>query len=568
MILLAVLLAANAAAQPSTAAIAVPSSRSAAQRRTPPLTGARCERLSSLAIPAASIGLATKGGTTTSARFVPADTAAADPHPDHCLVSGRIAPVDASAPDIRFEVALPAAWNGKAVMLGGGGFNGSIPKIASNASMLAGPAPLARGFVVFGGDSGHQSAPGNLATVGRFAMNDEAYRNYSGEALKKTRDAALVVIRAAYGQAPRTAYFIGGSKGGGEGLYLASRWGADWDGIVSHFPAHGVGILLGMLTLTENFGSPATYPSVAKRMLLHRAAMAACDGLDGVADGLIGNVGACRKTFDPATATVDGTPLRCSGGADAGDTCLSDAQLAAFKAADGETRYGFTLADGHASFPGFNMLTSVSGVAPTTPVQATVTIGGLGYERPAFPVTPKMPLTAMFVDNYFRYFVTRDTGFDASQVSFATLKRYEARLKQLSAPDPADAALGAFQKRGGKLILMHGSDDLLISPRWTESYYASLRSSLGARKVDSFVRFYEVAGMGHGASATFQASWDYLGAIGNWAERGVDPADALVVADLVGVPGRTRPMCRFPAFPRYRGTGDVNAAASFACARR
>jgi hypothetical protein len=45
----------------------------------------------------------------------------------------------------------------------------------------------------------------------------------------------------------------------------------------------------------------------------------------------------------------------------------------------------------------------------------------------------------------------------------------------------------------------------------------------------------------------------------------VDPARNQIVTDTVGVPGRTRPLCLYPTWPKYGGRGDVNAAASFSC---
>jgi feruloyl esterase len=52
-----------------------------------------------------------------------------------------------------------------------------------------------------------------------------------------------------------------------------------------------------------------------------------------------------------------------------------------------------------------------------------------------------------------------------------------------------------------------------------------------------------------------------------WVEKGRPPRN-LVVTDTAGVPGRTRPLCDYPTWPRYRGAGDVNEAASFACVGR
>jgi hypothetical protein len=89
---------------------------------------------------------------------------------------------------------------------------------------------------------------------------------------------------------------------------------------------------------------------------------------------------------------------------------------------------------------------------------------------------------------------------------------------------------------------------------------------MGPDAVRSFVRFYEVPGYNHAASAVFNASWDSLTALEHWVDHGDAPANQ-VVTDTVGVPGRTRPLCEFPLWPGYNGTGSVNSAASFSCMR-
>ncbi|HTH79392.1 MAG TPA: tannase/feruloyl esterase family alpha/beta hydrolase, partial [Ramlibacter sp.] len=124
--------------------------------------------------------------------------------------------------------------------------------------------------------------------------------------------------------------------------------------------------------------------------------------------------------------------------------------------------------------------------------------------------------------------------------------------------------LNAFNAKGGKLLLAHGTADVLVSTRATEQYYQRLQAQMGAGTVNNFVRFYEVPGLGHAASSQFNASWDSLTALENWAEKGVAPSGQ-VVKDTVGVPGRTRPLCDFPKWPKYNGTGDLNAASSFTC---
>ena len=88
---------------------------------------------------------------------------------------------------------------------------------------------------------------------------------------------------------------------------------------------------------------------------------------------------------------------------------------------------------------------------------------------------------------------------------------------------------------------------------------------MGAPSVSSFARYYEIPGYGHAVSSVFNAAWDSLTTLENWVEKGVAPPPQ-IVADTAGVPGRTRPLCDFPGYPKYKGAGDINLAASYSCA--
>ena len=157
-----------------------------------------CDQMVGLTVPAAAIGLPTRGAAVTSAAVVPAAGTGASALPEYCLVNGKISPIDTTAPDILFRVALPTDWNSKIVMFGGGGFDGSIPNVAGNVPV--GPTdqllPLGRGYATFASDSGHQ-ADALGSQDGTFLMNDEAMRNWGGEALKKTRDASVYLDQGA-----------------------------------------------------------------------------------------------------------------------------------------------------------------------------------------------------------------------------------------------------------------------------------------------------------------------------------------------------------------------------------
>ena len=149
-------------------------------------------------------------GPTPAARVTPAN-------PEFCKVLGQIAPSDPKAPPIKFQVNSRS--NGTAARC-------NMAAAASTACSITGlglpPAfpfgttsPLARGFVTYGTDSGHETKPGEPPQV--FALNDEAFENFAYRSYKRVRDAAVALMVRAYGNPPAKLYFMGSSEGGREG---------------------------------------------------------------------------------------------------------------------------------------------------------------------------------------------------------------------------------------------------------------------------------------------------------------------------------------------------------------
>jgi len=532
-----------------------------------------CGDLNGRAIAATSIGLPTTGAVVTSATVVAASGSGPTAVGEYCRVLGDINPVDATAPPIKFQVNLPVAWNFRAMMFGGGGYNGTIATGTGNvpAGPVDQPTPLGRGYATFGSDSGHQANAAG-SRDGSFGTNDEALRNFAGDALKKTRDVAVEIIKARYATntIPRT-YFAGGSTGGREALLVVQNWPADFDGAIVLYPAWNAAALdLQFGRMTRQLALPGAYPSREKRKVLYDSAVAACDALDGVADGLISNQAACDAGFDPATAMLGGNPIRCPGGVDVGDTCLSDAQIASFNVLNTTLTLPYALASGETTYPGFVTWGTDFGIPSSSPLQPTVLTLSLGTVQPAFPMPPVAattpPYGSTFWDEWVKYFVTRDASFNSLSLDPQNPGPWQGRIVELTAIQDANATdLSAFQARGGKILMAHGIHDALVSSRATRQYLQRIQGAMGAANVSNFLRYYEIPGYGHAVSSQFNAAWDSVTVLENWVERGIAPP-AQVVADTAGVPGRTRPLCEYPAWPRYNGSGDVNAAASFTCA--
>src|SRR6266568_3304404 len=267
---------------------------------------------------------------TPAARIAPAN-------PAFCKVLGHIEPTDPKAPPIKFEVNLPVEWNGRSVQYGGGGFNGTLITGLGlpPAYPFDKPAPLARGFVTYGTDSGHESKPGEPPQL--FALNDEAFENFAHRAYKKVRDAAVTLMERAYGKKPEKMYFIGSSEGGREGLTMAQRYPDDFDGIFARVPVinwvglQHAGTRSGLATMGEGWIRPAQVELVAK------AVLQACDKADGAEDLLVLDPVGCKAKFQPES-------LRCAAG-QSGDQCLTDAQIKAVDTLHATYKFPFALAN-------------------------------------------------------------------------------------------------------------------------------------------------------------------------------------------------------------------------------
>jgi feruloyl esterase len=114
------------------------------------------------------------------------------------------------------------------------------------------------------------------------------------------------------------------------------------------------------------------------------------------------------------------------------------------------------------------------------------------------------------------------------------------------------------------MILTVGSIDHTISPYNTVNYYERLVARFGQATAQTFLRFYRIPGFAHG-NGLFNAKFDALAALDGWVDGGHAPGTLEAVDINPGNNLRRRPMCVYPAWPRYNGAGDLNAASSFSC---
>ena len=533
-----------------------------------------CTDLNGMTVAAAAIGLPTTGAVVTSTQTVAASATVGE----YCKVLGDINPVSANAPKIRFQLNLPTAWNNKALMFGGGGYNGSIATGTGNvpAGPTDKPTPLGRGYATFGSDSGHQAGPAG-SRDGSFGANDEALHNFGGDALKKTRDVAGSLIEARYGTKAQRTYFAGGSTGGREALIAVSTWPQDFDGAIVLYPAwNATALNLHLGRVTQALAQPNAYPSRAQRKLVFDAALQACDGLDNVVDGLISNQSACEARFDPSTATLNGASIVCPAGQN-NDSCLTPQMINALKVFGQSTLLPYRLASGENVSPGYTVWGTDLGIPATgmnaiqTALQPTVLTLTFGVQQPANPMPPVVdatntpPYGSTFWDQWVKYFVTRDANANPLTLDPLNPGPWQQRIIDLGAIQDANRTdFSGLRTKGGKILMAHGIHDGLVPNRESQQFMSRVRQTMGSAAVADFMRYYEIPGYNHAVSTQFNAAWDSLTTLENWVEQGIAPPPQ-VVADTAAVAGRTRPLCEYPSWPRYNGSGDVNLAASFTC---
>lgn len=471
------------------------------------------------------------------APFGPPGGAAID-LPEHCLVRGMLEPrtgVGGHSFGIGFEIRLPTSWNGRFLFQGGGGLDGAVTPAIGMAG--SGPTALGRGFAVVSTDAGHQGQDASFAT------DQQARLDYAYQALGKVTAQAKQIIASYYGRPAKWSYFMGCSNGGRQGMMAAQRYPLEFDGIIAGDPGFrlsraAVGELwdstqLSRIAPKDGQGRPIISQAFADAdlKLVSAAVLEQCDGLDGVKDGMVNDVKACR--FDPKT-------LLCKGSATT--ACLSAAKVDALRkifggARDsrGEPIYASWPYDAGISSPDWRVWKM--GFSPTAPgVNQTM---GLDALRRYFATPPDPTITPENFDFDRAAALTAQTG---------------------AINDPTSTYMTSFVQHGGRLLIYQGVSDPVFSANDIMAWYDKLARDAGPPQ--DWARLFLVPGMNHCQGGPSTDRFDALAALQAWVEDGRTP-DRLV-ATGAAFPGQSRPLCPYPKVARYGG-GDKASADSFAC---
>jgi len=456
------------------------------------------------------------GAAKAKARWVAADQAKG--LSGFCEVTATLSPEKDS--EIGVVYRLPAGWNGKMLGLGGGGW-------AGNVTLEVAMPGLAAHYATAQTDGGH---PGTDLWDNEWAAQPGPATDFSWRAVREMTVAGKKLVAAFYGKPHTRAYFQGCSTGGRQALMEAQRFPDDYDGIVSGAPVYSLQVQSSAVMRNNLFAQPGAGLDDEEVKLVNRSVLSACDALDGIKDGVIADPRSCSWTPEK---------LACKPGQETG--CLTLAQVNALAIA----YEGVRTPDGSwAQLPlskggeaGWGVFIAVAGGGR----EGSNGGGMAGLSRPLFGVD----------------------AFDYSKLTPRDVMRARsspfAKMYEATDPDLAD-----YFARGGKLLLWHGESDPGPSPVATIDYAEQVMRADPEGGAGGF-RLFLAPGVEHCQGGPGADRIDTLAALDAWLES--DTAPDMVTGTRVDG-SMTRPICAWPKVAHYKGKGDANDPANYACEAR
>ena len=467
-----------------------------------------CSSLTGLIIPNTTI---VRSSEIPAGSFEPEGATRPVSVPEFCRVTAVSRPANDS--EIHLEVWLPpeAKWNGKFEGTGNGGFSGAL----SYSTMAD---ALRRGYATAGSDTGHEADDLTFGVGHPDKIDDWGWR-----AVHVMTEAARLIVRNQYGRWPGHSYFSGCSTGGQQALTEAQRFPGDYDGIVAGDPGNNRIHLMAGAMWSLKVARPLT---AAKLPLITRAAMAACDDIDGIRDGIISDPGRCA--FDAGT-------LLCKG--EDRDDCLTSAQVESVRQIYRGARNPRT---GERIFAGWPVGTETT--------WTTYFVG---------PAEPRR-------NEFWKLWVFNNPAWDWQTFDFDLDLAYaDAKMAVVNS---VDANLQPFRARHGKLIMYHGLADGNVPAEDAIEYYEKVGRAMGGlARTRDFARLFLAPGMGHCSGGAGPDIFDAVGALDRWVGQGTAPEQIVASHLSNGVTDRTRPLCPYPAIAKWKGSGSSDEAVNFVC---
>jgi feruloyl esterase len=431
-----------------------------------------------------------------------------EPIPQHCRVKLTLKPTSDS--NIYSELWMPTDnWNGKLLVVGNGGFAGSIQGYGDMQ------VALRLGYATAATDTGHNAADG---PNGMFALgHPEKIVDFAYRALHDTTVESKRLIKQMYSRNAQYSYYKGCSTGGRQAIMAATRFPDDYDGIIGgalanrHIHMHTAGSAR-QIVLARN---PDMAISPEKAQMVTEAVMNKCDTLH---EGFLNN---------PQQCTFDVSSLLCKGAES--NECLTQPQLKAVEMFYG----GLKNSKGEIIFAG-------------------QVLGN--------PLTPQRSNQTVNVIDTVRIWAFQNKDYDWH--SFDLDRDMPIIDKKIGFVDATDPDLKKFKAHGGKLLLYAGWADTTITPKNTVEYYQSVVKKMGPNETKDFTELFMVPGMGHCRGGNGPDTFDTIGTLEKWREQGVTPT---TIAATNRNSGLSRPLCPYPQYAKYKGSGDLKDAANWSC---
>ena len=480
------------------------------------------------AIPNAKAVMSCENLTSVKLPNTTIESAAVSPNsPNVCMVTA-VTTHPPAGDKVRIWVAIPTTnWNGRFLGNGGGGFSGG------NAGAVN--APATAGYASGATDTGHEGASGSFALDANGRLNWQLIRDNAHLGIHEMTVTGKALTQAMYGVAPKYSYFNGCSTGGRQGLSEVQRYPQDYHGVVSGAPAinwnrfhimHMWGPVV--MNAANNPVAPCKLDAAVA------AAVASCDGIDGVKDGVL---------EDPKRCSYDPKALIGTSAGDCGAFTDADAAIIR-KMWEGPRRQ-----DGTFMWYGLPRGADLKAIWTSRS-------------------TPLRPVPFGISMDWYRYFLTQDPKFDGNNITPDAYERFwDQSVEQYGAVFGTDNPdLTAFRDHGGKAIVWHGWADQLITAEGTVDYYTRVQQQMGgAKKTAEFIRLFMAPGIGHCGGGAGPTPGGQLEALMAWVEENKAPESLLATRPAQNGPARTRPVCAYPLVAKYKGSGSTDNATSFSC---
>jgi pimeloyl-ACP methyl ester carboxylesterase len=400
---------------------------------------------------------------------------------------------------VKVWINLPLkSWNGRFCGTGGGGYLGGTTLLMGSYTT--------QGFAVGCTDAGHDGMTGAFALdAANHCLNWQEIRDYGYLGIHDMTVVGKAIVQAFYDKPARYSYFVGGSNGGRQGITEAQRYPEDYDGILSYYPAINLTkIFMGGLWAHAVMNDANNILSEEKQRAVKAAAVKACDGDDGVVDGVISDPGHC--TWDPKAFV----------GAAVGNEVFTDSDADVIR----KIWEGPRTHDGKFLWYGLPRGADIPDVAGKM-------INNTFYHWP-------------------KYFLTLDPDWNISKLS---VKQYELFWNQSMEEFNQvfygeDPNLTQFKNHGGKLLIVHGLADQLVPYQGSVNYLKQVQNQMGgAKAVSKFLRLFLVPGMDHNIAGEGGKPVGPLDAVVRWVEEGKAPEQLKTEkVDNAGIIIQTRPL--------------------------